>query len=59
MGSHRVRHRLLCPWDFTDKNTGVDCHVSSPEGGIEPMSPALQADSLSSEPPEEGYILAN
>ena len=48
-----------CPWDFSDKNTAVGSHVSSPEGGIEPTSPALQADYLSSEPPEDGYILAN
>ena len=21
-----VAHRLLCPWDFPDKNTGAGCH---------------------------------
>ena len=21
-----VAHRLLCPWDFSGKNTGMDCH---------------------------------
>ena len=36
--------RLLCPWDFPGKNTGVGCHsflqgISDP--GLEPMSPAL------------------
>ena len=37
------------------KNTGVGCHVllqgTFPTPEIEPRSPALQADSLSSEPP--------
>ena len=24
---HRLQHtRLLCPWDFPGKNTGLDCH---------------------------------
>ena len=23
---HELQPRLLCPWDFSDKNTGVDCH---------------------------------
>ena len=35
----------LCPWDFPGKNTGVVCHAA------ELRSPALQADSLPSEPP--------
>jgi len=27
MGSQRAQPaRLLCPWDFPGKNTGVDCH---------------------------------
>ena len=33
MGSQKIGHdgvikpaRLLCPWDFPGKNTGVDCH---------------------------------
>ena len=45
--------KLLCPWDFPGKNTGLGCHFPSlgdlPNPGIEPMapvSPALQADSL-------------
>ena len=46
--------RLLCPWDFPDKNTGVGCHFHSPEDlpdpGIEAGSPALQAESFLSEP---------
>ena len=47
--------RLLHPWDFPVKNTGVGCH-SLLQGiflsqEIEPGSPTLQADSLLSEPP--------
>ena len=42
--------RLLCPWDFPDKNNGVGDHFllqgDLPDPGIEPLSPALQADSL-------------
>ena len=45
-----VVHRLLCPWDFPDENTGVGClfllqGVYLPDLGFEPRSPALQADS--------------
>ena len=47
--------RLLHPWDFPGKNTGVGCPLPSPGDhpnlGIEPWSPELQADSLLSEPP--------
>ena len=45
--------RLLCLWDSPGKNTGVGCHFllqgifSTP--GIEPKSPAFQADSLLTE----------
>ena len=46
--------RLLHPWDFPGKSTGVDCHFlcqgNLPDPGIEPRSPALQADALPSEP---------
>ena len=41
--------RLLYPGDFPGKNTGVGCHLPPgdlPDPGIEPASPALQADSL-------------
>ena len=48
-------HRLLCPWDSADKNTGVGCHGPPPgdchDLGIKPGSLALQAASLPSEPP--------
>ena len=47
--------RLLCPWDFSGKNTGVGLPFSPPrdlpDPGIKPVSPALQADSLPSESP--------
>ena len=42
---------------FSDKNTGVGSHFllpgDLPNPGIEPGSPALQAHSLPSEPPEK------
>ena len=41
--------RLLCPWDSPVKNTGVGRHSllqgNFPDPGIEPRSPAFQADS--------------
>ena len=49
--------RILCPWDFSGKNTGEGCYFPPPRHlsntGIEstsPTSPALQADSLPTEP---------
>ena len=46
--------RFLCPWNFPGKNTGVGCYFLLqrilPDPGIEPGSPALQADSLPCEP---------
>ena len=46
---------LLCPWDFPDKDTGVDCHFllegNLPNPGIEPVSPALADGFFTSEPP--------
>ena len=45
--------RLLCPWDSPGKNAGVGCHFllqgDIPNPGIEPESPAMQADSLPTE----------
>ena len=43
--------RFLCPWHFSGKNywSGVGCHFllpGLPNPGMEPVSPALQADSL-------------
>ena len=46
--------RLLCPWNSPGKNTGMGSHTLLqgifPDLGIEPVSPALQADPLPSEP---------
>ena len=46
--------RLLCPWDSPVRNTGVGCHALLQwiflKPGIEPGSPALQADALPREP---------
>ena len=37
--------RLLCPWDFPDRNSGASCHFllqgNLPDLGIEPESPVL------------------
>ena len=48
------------PWDFSGKNTGVNCHFplpgDLPDPGVEPatpVSPVLQADSLPDEPPRK------
>ena len=48
-----VAHRLLCPWDFSGKNTGVACHFLFqgifPTQGLNPCILGLlhwQADSL-------------
>ena len=46
--------RFLCPWDFPGKSTRMVAIPSPgdvPDPGIEPGSPALQADALPSEPP--------
>ena len=52
--------RFLHPWDSPGKNTGVGCHFllqgNFPNPGIEPRSPALQADALTSEPPGKQFI---
>ena len=47
--------RVLCPWDFPGKNTGVSCHACLqgifPTQGSNPTFPALLADGLFTEPP--------
>ena len=47
--------RLLCPWDFPGKNTGVNCHFLLqgifPAQGLNLGLLNLQANSLPSEPP--------
>ena len=54
--------RLLCPRDFSAKNTRVDCHFPSPgdcpDLGIEPYL-LLQEDSLSAEPLGKQYVINN
>ena len=44
-----------CPWDSPGKSPGVGCHFlfsgALPDPGIEPGSPAFQADALTSKPP--------
>ena len=55
-----VTTRLLCPWDSPGKNTGVGCYAQPghlPNPGTEPRSPALQADSLPSEPPGKTKVV--
>ena len=46
---------ILCPWNSLGKNSGVGCHSllwgNLPDPGIKPRFPALQVDSLLSEPP--------
>ena len=52
---------LLCPWDFSGKNTGPGSHFLHqeivPTHGLKTclLSPALQADSLPSEPPGKPF----
>ena len=47
--------RLLCPWGFSKQEywSGLPCPPPGdfPNPGIQPRSPALHTDSLSSEPP--------
>ena len=49
--------RLPCPWGFSRQEywSGLPCPPPGnlPNPGIQPRSPALQADSLPSEPPEK------
>ena len=52
--------RFLCTWDFPGKNPGVGCQFpfpgDLPDPGIKPTSLALQADSLTAEPPGKPNI---
>ena len=51
--------RLLCLWEFPDKNTGVGSHSllqgNLPNPNTEPSYPALQAFSLPSELPKKPH----
>ena len=53
--------RLLCPWDSPGNEYWSGLPFPSlgdlPNSGIEPSSPALQADALSSEPPGKLVIV--
>ena len=53
---HRLQPaRLLCPWGFSRQEgwSGLPCPPSEdlPNPGTKPSSPALQADSLPTDPP--------
>ena len=52
--------RLLCPWDFLGKNTGVGCHLlvqGSSWSRIKSASPALAGGFFTAEPPKKsGFI---
>ena len=52
--------RLLCPWGFSRQEycSGLPCPPPGdrPDPGIEPRSPALQGDSLPSEPPGKPLV---
>ena len=55
-------HVLYSPWNSPGQNTGVGSlsllQGIFPTQGIEPRSPAFQADSLPAEPPGKPYIIA-
>ena len=58
-----VAIRLLCPWDFPGRNTGVDCHYFSsgdlPNPGFRPESPgspALAGGFFTIVPPEKSLL---
>ena len=54
--------RLLCPWGFSRQEhwSGLPCPPPRdlPKPGIKPRSPALQTNSLLSEPPEKPITLS-
>ena len=47
--------RLLCPWEFPGKNTGVGCHFLLhgvlPDPGIKPTSPTPAGGFFATVPP--------
>ena len=52
--------RLLCPWNSPSKNTGVGSHSRGSSWSRDrPRFPALQADSLPSEPPRKPLAVSN
>ena len=52
-------HGLYSPWNSPGRNTGVGSlsllQGNLPTPGVEPRSPALQADSLPAEPPGKPF----
>ena len=52
--------RLLCPWGFSSQEywSGLPCPAPGdlPKPGIKPRSPALQVDSLLSQPPGQQLV---
>ena len=57
--------RLLCPWNFPGKNTGLDCH-SLLQGNFliqgsnpHPVLPALQVDSFTTESSGKPHLIYN
>ena len=54
--------RLLCPWAFPGKNTGVTVGLQFPSPGdlpdpeIEPASPSLAGRLFTTEPPRKPFI---
>ena len=52
--------RLVYPWDFSDKNTGVGCHFLPPgyfpSPGIESISPALAGGLFTPELPAKPQL---
>ena len=54
--------RLLCPWDFPGKNTGVGCRFLLQgifDPGVELMSPTLAGGVLTTEPLGKPLFLNN
>ena len=55
--------RLLCPWDFSGKDTGMGCHFllqgNLPDPGVNPKSPALAGDFFTTEPPGKPLYLSD
>ena len=50
--------RLLVPWDFPGKNTGVGCHILIlPNPRIEPMFLGLAGGFLTTEPPGKPCLI--
>ena len=59
-----LARQLLCPWDSPGKNIGVGCHtllqgifLTQGLNSRLPASPALQEDSLSTEPPRKPLVI--